>query len=149
MVRTPSAKTKVMNTFNSLIRTSRPAIPESPTRARQEWLDGRKDSICYGDKIFVRVTSGHTVLLEETFTQVSDLSELTGAIRSRLLGVEGLSKVWIRNCSRGWATERPLMFYRRSRNAPTSQTDSPRYASFPIGHSRQPARHMLAPWETH
>lgn len=136
----PSAKTKVMNTFNSIIRSTYPGNYRASALARQEWLSRQKESICYGDKIFVRVTSGRTVLLEETFTRVADMTELTGEIRTRLRDTEGLSKIWIRNCTRGWSTERPLMFYRRTRNAATSP--------FNLQKERV-ARKMLTPWETH
>lgn len=136
----PSAKTKVMNTLNSIIHSNYQGNYRSSALSRLEWLSRQKESICYGDKIFVRVTSGRTILLEETFTSVADMTELTGEIRTRLRDTEGLSKVWIRNCTRGWATERPLMFYRRTRNAPTT----------PFNLQKEKVFHkILTPWETH
>lgn len=134
-----------MNTFQSYIKTSRPDLPNPSAAARQEWLAGRPKTICYGDKIFVRVTSGRTILMEETFDRVADMTELTGEVRSRLRGTSGLYKVWIRNCSRGWSTDRPLMFYRHARNAVPGHC-SP--STLP-GMAEGPRKRMLAPWETH
>lgn len=81
---------------------------------------------------------GRTIL--EMFTErVDGYTELIGEVRSKLHGFCGLTKVWMRNHSQGWADEKPVMFYAPQRNP--SVIAARRQAK-----TRQ---RMLAPWETH
>lgn len=94
-------------------------------------------TISYGDRVFVRVTSRGSVLLEMYTDRVEGLTELIGEVRSRLHGVNGLAKLWIRNHNRGWSTERPIMFYAPTRTPSVCKRQ------------QQAQQTMLAPWETH
>lgn len=105
-------------------------------RTRNEFVAPSSVSrnICYGDRIFVRLTSGCRTLLELTVSRVNDLTELLGELRKNAKGFRGLATMYIRNMSRGWSMERPLMLY------PSSAAQSP---------SPRPVARMTMPWETH
>jgi hypothetical protein len=45
-------------------------------------------------------------------SRVSDFSELLGELRRQTRGCRGLARLYVRNVSRGWSMERPLMLYR-------------------------------------
>jgi hypothetical protein len=105
---------------------------------------GTGHNICYGDKIFVRLTVGSRTLLELTVTRVNDLSELYGVIRSHVRSFRGLTAMYIRNISRGWSATRPLMLYPSA--APRQQV-AVQGSLFSV--DPQPERRMLMPWETH
>jgi hypothetical protein len=53
---------------------------------------------------------GRTVV-ELTVNSVNDLSELWGELRRHCRGIRGLAKLYLRNASRGWSMERPMMLY--------------------------------------
>lgn len=93
--------------------------------------------IKYGDRIFVRVSMRGRAMLETYIDRIEGYSELVGAIRNKLHGAGGLAHLWIRNQSRGWSIEKPLMFYTPSRN--------PSVVAAPQASCKK----MLSPWETH
>lgn len=66
-------------------------------------------SVCFGDKLFARLVMKGKVIIEFMVNQVSDLSELYVELRRHCRGVRGLAKLYLRNMSRGWSWERPLM----------------------------------------
>lgn len=71
-------------------------------------------TIRYGDRIFVRlvrVQYGYRTLAEFTMTEVSDLSSVYGELRHYTRGERGLTKLYIRNMTRGWSMEQPFMLY--------------------------------------
>ena len=53
---------------------------------------------------------GRTIV-EFMINKVSDLSELFGELRKLTRGVRGLAQLYVRNFSRGWSMERPMMLY--------------------------------------
>lgn len=67
--------------------------------------------IVRGDRIYVRVMQEGATLLEIMVDNASSLTDLIGEIRYAGRDLEGLTKVFIRNHSRGWSCERPLKFY--------------------------------------
>lgn len=110
---------------------------------------GTGRNIAYGDRIFVRLTSGMRTLLELTVTNVASLTDLLAELRRHTRGRRGLVKMFIRNFSRGWSTERPLMLYAPAASpSPFSTTSSSSFSSSPSFTRKQPER-MLMPWETH
>lgn len=104
---------------------------------------GTGRNFAYGDRIFVRLTSGVRTLLELTVTDVSGLTDLLAELRRHMRGQRGLVKMFIRNLSRGWSMERPLMLYAPANSASSSFSRSSR--SF----SREQSGRMQMPWETH
>ena len=83
---------------------------ESTRRVVRNPVGGSRP-IAFGDKVFARVMMGGKTILEFMADRVNDLSELYGELRSKCRGMRGLVKLYIRNMSRGWSIERPLMFY--------------------------------------
>lgn len=65
----------------------------------------------YGDKIFARLTIGQRIITEFMINRVADLSELIAEMRYVTRGIRGLATLHIRNQSKGWSAERPLMLY--------------------------------------
>lgn len=98
--------------------------------------DHRHD-IAYGDRMFIRVSMRGSAILETYMDRINGYSELIGAVREQMHGASGLAKVWIRNHTRGWSIEKPLMFY-----APTRNPSAVRSAC-------RDDHRMLSPWETH
>lgn len=81
------------------------------------------------------------VIVEFTTTLVADMTELLGELRRRRAGTWGLTRLYVRNMSRGWADERPLMLY--------SNTNRGRGGIFSSAASPSTGSHMPFPWEMH
>ena len=65
----------------------------------------------YGDRIFARLTMGRRTVVEFMVNRVGDMGELVGELRRIVAGVRGLATLYVRNQSRGWSEERPVMLY--------------------------------------
>lgn len=110
-------------------------------------MDIQRNKIEFGDKIFARLTMGGKTVFEFMVSRVADMTELLGEIRHMTAGMRGLASLYIRNQSRGWSRERPLMLYSaeevpRRRGVFSSGCHAPAVAG-------QPARRMFFPWEVH
>lgn len=71
----------------------------------------RGNEICYGDKICGRLVMNGRVVLEFMLNKVSDMTEILGELRAKCRNVKGLVRLYLRNMSRGWSLEKPLMLY--------------------------------------
>lgn len=104
--------------------------------------------ICSGDRIFVRlvrVQYGVKTLAELTLTNVSDLSQIFGELRHYTRGERGLTRLYIRNLSRGWSVEQPFMLYdqvRRERVAKSMEQANKTSLEQPAKASRQGKREI-------
>ena len=67
--------------------------------------------ICYGDRLFARLVMHGRTVVEFMVNSINDLSELWGELRRHCRGIRGLAKLYLRNASRGWSMERPMMLY--------------------------------------
>lgn len=115
--------------------------------------------IKYGDRIFVRAIQDGMKVLELIVTNVSDLTTLVGEIRKAGRRLEGLTRLFIRNHTRGWSMERPFKFYTGEPSPLTASIrDAVKAASVayrrhvtPSGAYLAPVtrRHTTFPWETH
>lgn len=94
-----------------------------------------------GDRIYVCIHRNHRTLMEFSIENASDYAALIGEIRYAGRDLAGLTTVVIRNHSRGWSEERPLMFYHK--------WPQPRRAGRRILAPEKATTGMLAPWETH
>ena len=128
---------------------------EKVSTRRYENVFGSRNPIRYGDKIFARIVMRGRTIVEFVLNQVCDMTELLGELRKKVKGVQGLAKIYLRNYSRGWSLEKPLMLYvpqsssslRNCSNvtsAPFSSANSYSATSRGLSSSR-----MLFPWETH
>lgn len=106
---------------------------------------GTGKHIKYGDRIFARVVMHGRTIVEFMIASVNDLTELFGELRRHARGVRGLASLYVRNVSRGWSFERPLMLYN------DSFSNSYGYSASAVtsGSPRSEERKMLFPWETH
>lgn len=67
--------------------------------------------IQYGDQLFARLSvNGHSIA-EISTNRIGTLSALIAELRHLSHKFRGLAKIYVRNISRGWSTERPLMLY--------------------------------------
>lgn len=116
--------------------------------------------IIKGDRIFVRAIQAGVKVLEMTVTNVADLTGLVGEIRYAGRQLEGLTRLFVRNCTRGWSLERPFKFYTgvpSPRCVAMRETVRRAEASYtrrltPSGYYMAPAparSHTTFPWETH
>lgn len=101
-----------------------------------------------GDRLFVRIMQGHTIVTEFMVDSVEDYTSLLGEIRYVGSNLQGLAKVFIRNHSRGWSEERPLMFY-QGMPAPRRSMVRRRLQGAASQEPVHSATGMLAPWQTH
>ena len=107
--------------------------------------------IDYGDKIFARLMMNGRTVVEFMINRVSDMTELIGELRHMTYGAKGLAKLYIRNQTKGWSQERPLMLYSPDFGRQTSRMGLQTVASSasPFGMAVEPVRRMAFPWETH
>lgn len=64
-----------------------------------------------GDRILARLSLNGRVVAEFVSDRLSDMSQLLNAVRGRTRTLRGLAQLYVRNLTRGWAEERPLMLY--------------------------------------
>ncbi|MDE5773373.1 MAG: hypothetical protein K2H86_02800 [Muribaculaceae bacterium] len=106
--------------------------------------------IRYGDRIFVRVMMMGNTICEFTLENVASFTEVTGEIRYALSDRHGLGKAIVRNYSRGWSVETPIMLYGRNPGPRRQQrTATSRYATGTIRTNTSSRPAMLMPYETH
>ncbi len=95
----------------------------APTTKRFVTPTGTGRPIKYGDRIFVRIVSMRQcwrTLAEFTLTDVNDFSELIGELRHHTLGERGLTRLYVRNATRGWSFEQPFMLYGEKKPVPSA-----------------------------
>lgn len=71
--------------------------------------------ISLGDRIFARLVLRGKTLVEFMINSVGDFTELLVVLRRHCRGTRGLARLYLRNMSRGWSLERPMMLYDESR----------------------------------
>lgn len=103
-------------------------------------------TITPGDRIFVRLTMNSGESLEFYTASANGLTEVIGEVRRRARHLHGLGKVWIRNTSCGWATERPLRLYGSSWTPGVGSNASGTYR---LTTAITPRVRNLGPWDTH
>lgn len=88
--------------------------------------------IRYGDRIQVRlarVQYGGPTLAEFTLTNVSDFSEIYGELRYHTRGLRGLTRLYVRNATRGWMVQQPFMLYPDIHRKPAAGTNTRKYSA--------------------
>ncbi len=115
---------------------------------------GSERKISYGDRLFARVVLRGKTVVEFVVNQVSDFTEFLGELRRYTRGLKGLAQLYLRNMSRGWSQQRPLMLYgeSESRYAVRAVGASEDLASAPSESRmsralRGEARQLRFPWE--
>lgn len=116
--------------------------------------------VAFGDRIYARLMSGGRTLMEFSTQSINDLSELWGLLRRQTAGLRGLVRLYIRNMSRGWSLDRPLMLYSPrafSHRAPITErtaasAPAPAYSSAAYPSAAYPSSscaQTIMPWHTH
>lgn len=108
----------------------------------------RNRMIRKGDRIFARLTMGARTVIEFMVDKVESMTDLLLEVHKAAAGIRGLCKLYVRNQSRGWAQERPLMLYGSQGGVGASSLDS----RTSVGVTTSPFSyysHMQFPWETH
>ncbi len=93
----------------------------APTTRRFVTPTGTGRPMRYGDRVFVRLESMQGMrrtLAEFTLTEVNDLTEVIGELRHYTRGLRGLTRLYVRNVTRGWSFEQPFMLYSEARRVP-------------------------------
>lgn len=107
-------------------------------------------TVRYGDRLFARIVLHGKTVAEFVNSQVNDLTELLSELRRLTRGLRGLAQLYIRNFSRGWSFERPMMLYAAGGAGPERRpVATERYGG--ASYYREPRREerMPFPWETH
>lgn len=112
-------------------------------------MDTQRNKIEFGDRIFARLTMGGRTVFEFMLNRVSDMTELLGELRHMTSGLRGLAKLYIRNQSRGWSQERPLMLYSNDLPRRNSLFSTSVVSGMSPAMVTRPSRHMTFPWEVH
>lgn len=81
----------------------------SGVSARRE--AGRKQEIRYTDRVYARLTLAGHVVAEVTRERIGNFSSLIAILRALVPSCRGLARLTVRNLTRGWSVERPLMLY--------------------------------------
>ena len=128
---------------------------EKVSTRRYENVFGSHNPIRYGDKIFARIVMRGRTIVEFVLNQVCDMTELLGELRKKVKGVQGLAKIYLRNYSRGWSLDTPLMLYVPQSSSSLRNCSNVTSPPFPSANSYSAASsglsssRMLFPWETH
>lgn len=65
----------------------------------------------YGDKVYTKLCLNGEKVAEYVFETIADMAELIGKLRGLTMRYKGLARLYVRNITRGWSIERPLMLY--------------------------------------
>lgn len=109
----------------------------------------RNKVIIEGDHVYARLTMGGKTIVEFMMNTVSSMTDLIAELRRKVAGLKGLGMLTIRNQSRGWGEQRPLMLYSGGESALRSFGIIGEAPSPFSGLQRPVERHMAFPWETH
>lgn len=72
-----------------------------------------KGGFAFGDRVQARLILNGRIVAEFVTDRIADMTELLNAVRFRTRDLRGLAQLYIRNLTRGWVEERPLMLYPR------------------------------------
>lgn len=65
----------------------------------------------YGDNVYARMSVNGCIVAEFRSTTLMDMAHLQREMRRLTRKVRGLASFYVRNLSRGWSMERPMMLY--------------------------------------
>ncbi len=111
-------------------------------------MNTTRKMISKGDRIYARLTMHGRTVTEFMINTAASMTDVLGEIRFHCKKFSGLCRLFIRNHSRGWSEERPLMLY-PAEGRSCSPGYSGTYCSYGTSAPVTPVRRMLMPWETH
>ena len=72
----------------------------------------RNNTYSYGDVLHITLRMRNYIVARFVIDTAGDYSELIGAVRFRMRHLHGLARMQVRNVTRGWCIERPIMLYK-------------------------------------
>lgn len=108
-------------------------------------MNTRKHIMAYGDRIYARLCLNGKQILEFMLERVADFTQLLGELRAHTRQYRGLCRLYVRNFSRGWSFERPLMLYSDLSPHSHSFVSENIFAEEDSNNKQRP----IMPWETH
>lgn len=79
--------------------------------ASTQYQKSQERIISHTDRMHARLSLRNEIVTEFTRENFSSLSSLLAAVRAKVPHLSGLARLNVRNMSRGWTLERPLMLY--------------------------------------
>lgn len=74
-------------------------------------LSRERHTIDYNDRVYARMTLAGRTIVEFTRDRITNFSALLAILRAKVPMYRGLAKLTVRNMTRGWHIERPIMLY--------------------------------------
>lgn len=71
----------------------------------------RQNYLEYGDNVYARMTIGGKTIAEFQSAAMMDMSQVQREMRRLTRKFRGLASFYVRNLTRGWSLERPMMLY--------------------------------------
>lgn len=97
-----------------------------PYTAHRQRLSSESRRIAYTDHIHARIVLGGRVVAELRGDRVDGYSAMLTTLRAMIPHTcQGLAKLYVRNMSRGWSLERPLMLYATAPATPAARPPMP------------------------
>lgn len=120
----------------------RQALRQRPATALRQRLSRDVRHISYTDRVYARLTLAGRVVAELTRDRIDSYTTLLTLLRSMAPACcRGLARLCVRNMTRGWTLERPLMLY-----AAPSAPHCPSAPAAPQGPAHSPSRPLM-PWD--
>lgn len=118
------------------------ALRQRPDTAFRQRLSRDIRHISYTDRVYARLTLAGRVVAELTRDRIDSYTTLLTLLRSMAPACcRGLARLCVRNMTRGWTLERPLMLY-----AAPSAPQCPSSPAAPQGPAHSPSRPLM-PWD--
>lgn len=127
------------------------ALRQRPDTALRQRLSRDVRHISYTDRVYARLTLAGRVVAELTRDRIDSYTTLLTLLRSMVPACcRGLARLCVRNMTRGWTLERPLMLY-AAPSAPQcpsspSAPQCPSSPAAPQGPAHSPSRPLM-PWD--
>ncbi len=74
-------------------------------------MNKKNHTLVYGDKVYALLCINGQKVVEFTLNTLSDISQIIGQMRQAAYRYGGLAHLYVRNITRGWSLNRPLMLY--------------------------------------
>lgn len=112
---------------------------------KQRRLTG-KGGFAFGDRVQARLILNGRIVADFITDRIADMTELLNAVRFRTRELRGLAQLYIRNLTRGWVEERPLMLYSRDLTASSYSASQPSFSTASVSTSSVSADDRYSRW---
>lgn len=98
------------NEIIEMMTTTYPFVPQT-AKAENFYSDRLRKVIHLGDIIYASASKAGCKIAEIVIDKADCMADVTSRLRNAAGQAQGLVKIYVRNVSRGWSTERLLMLY--------------------------------------